>query len=73
MHPILRFLITAAALWCIGLYVPGFHINGLVDALIAAIIFGLVNMIIGQRADEANSRVVKAADDMMSQTNELVR
>ena len=47
MHPILRFLITAAALWCIGLYVPGFHINGLVDALIAAIIFGLVNMIIG--------------------------
>lgn len=47
MHWLLRFLITAAALWAIGAYVPGFHINGYGDALIAAIIFGLVNVFIG--------------------------
>lgn len=33
----------------------------------------MVNMIIGQRAYEANSRVVKAADEMLSQVNSLVR
>ncbi|HTV91156.1 MAG TPA: phage holin family protein [Verrucomicrobiae bacterium] len=43
----LRFLITAAALWTIAKYVPGFTINHWYDALIAAIIFGLVNTIIG--------------------------
>lgn len=47
MHPVLRFLITAAALWAIAVYVPGFHINSWVDALIAAIVFGLVNLFIG--------------------------
>ncbi len=30
-------------------------------------------MIIAQRAYEANSRVVKAADEMLSQVNTLVR
>lgn len=33
----------------------------------------MVNMIIGQRAYEANSRVVKAADEMLGQVNNLVR
>ena len=33
----------------------------------------MVNMIIGQRAYEANSRVVKAADEMLMQVNNLVR
>ena len=33
----------------------------------------MVNMIIGQRAYEANSRVVKAADEMLAQVNNLVR
>ena len=33
----------------------------------------MVNMILGQRAYEANSRVVKAADEMLSQVNTLVR
>jgi putative membrane protein len=47
MHWLLRFLITAAALWAIGMYVPGFRINGYIDALIAAVIFGLVNTFIG--------------------------
>lgn len=47
MHPILRFLITAAALWAIAIYVPGFRIESWVSAVIAAIIFGLVNLFIG--------------------------
>jgi putative membrane protein len=47
MHWLLRFLITAAALWAIAVYVPGFHINGWLSAIIAAIIFGIVNAIIG--------------------------
>jgi flagellar basal-body rod protein FlgG len=33
----------------------------------------MVNMILGQRAYEANSRVIKAADEMLSQVNTLVR
>jgi flagellar basal-body rod protein FlgG len=33
----------------------------------------MVNMIMGQRAYEANSRVVKAADEMLAQVNNLVR
>jgi putative membrane protein len=47
MHWLLRFLITAAALWAIAMYVPGFHISAWYYALIAAVIFGLVNAIIG--------------------------
>ena len=47
MHWILRFLITAAALWLIARYVPGFALDGWVWALVAAIVFGLVNTIIG--------------------------
>ncbi|MFI5179178.1 MAG: flagellar hook-basal body complex protein, partial [Vicinamibacterales bacterium] len=33
----------------------------------------MVNMILGQRAYEANSRVIKAADEMLQQVNTLVR
>ena len=47
MHWLLRFVITAVAMYAIAAYVPGFHMNGWVDAVVAAIIFGLVNAIIG--------------------------
>ena len=47
MHWLLRFIVTAAALWAIANYVPGFHLNVWWDALIAAVIFGLVNTFIG--------------------------
>ena len=47
MNWLLRFLVTAAALWAIAMYVPGFHMNGWLDAVIAAIIFGIVNTFIG--------------------------
>jgi flagellar basal-body rod protein FlgG len=33
----------------------------------------MVNMILGQRAYEANSRVIKAADEMLSQVNNMGR
>ena len=33
----------------------------------------MVNMILGQRAYEANSKVLKAADEMLSVVNALVR
>jgi putative membrane protein len=47
MHWLLRFIITAVALWAIAMYVPGFRINGWGDAILAAIVFGLVNTFIG--------------------------
>ena len=47
MHWLLRFLITAAVLWIIAKYVPGFQLNTVMDAVIAAIIFGIVNAILG--------------------------
>jgi putative membrane protein len=47
MHWLLRFVITAAALWAIATYVPGFSLTHWYDALIAAVIFGIVNTIIG--------------------------
>ncbi|MGB6985581.1 MAG: phage holin family protein [Candidatus Aquilonibacter sp.] len=47
MHWLLRFLITAAALWAIATYVPGFLLDHWWSALIAAVIFGIVNTFIG--------------------------
>ncbi|HET9029761.1 MAG TPA: phage holin family protein [Candidatus Aquilonibacter sp.] len=47
MHWLLRFVITAVALWAIAVYVPGFQMNGWGDAVIGAIIFGVVNTLIG--------------------------
>ena len=47
MHWLLRFLITAVALWAIAVYIPGFQINGWGDAILAAIVFGIVNTLIG--------------------------
>jgi len=46
MHLILRFIINAIAFYLIATYVPGFHINSFTTALIAALIFGLINAII---------------------------
>jgi flagellar basal-body rod protein FlgG len=51
----------------------GTLVQGFVEDSNVSVVEEMVNMIIGQRAYEANSRVVKAADDMMSQTNALVR
>ena len=47
--------------------------QGFVEDSNVSVVEEMVNMIIGQRAYEANSRVVKAADDMLAQVNQLVR
>jgi len=45
---LLRFLINALVFYCIGKFVPGFyHDVNVWNAIIAAIVFGLVNMLIG--------------------------
>jgi flagellar basal-body rod protein FlgG len=47
--------------------------QGFVEDSNVSVVEEMVNMIIGQRAYEANSRVVKAADEMLGQVNSLVR
>ncbi len=48
MHLLIRFIVNAIALYLIAKFVPGFnHDVGVGTALFAAVIFGLVNMIIG--------------------------
>lgn len=46
MHLLLRFIINAIAFYCIATYVPGFHIASWTTALVAALIFGIINAII---------------------------
>ena len=40
---------------------------------IAVVVEEMVQMILGQRAYEANSRVIRAADEMLQQVNSLWR
>ena len=47
--------------------------QGVLEDSNVSVVEEMVNMIIGQRAYEANSRVVKAADEMLQQVNGLVR
>jgi putative membrane protein len=48
MHLLIRFIINAIVLYCIAKFVPGFnHDVGIGTAIIAAVVFGLVNAIIG--------------------------
>lgn len=48
MNWLLRFLINAIVFYLIAKYVPGFYHNpGIWSAIGAAIVFGLVNMVIG--------------------------
>ncbi len=51
----------------------GTLVQGFVEDSNVSVVEEMVNMIIGQRAYEANSRVVKAADEMLSQVNNLVQ
>jgi flagellar basal-body rod protein FlgG len=47
--------------------------QGFLEDSNVSVVEEMVNMIMGQRAYEANSRVIKAADEMLSQVNTLVR
>ena len=47
--------------------------QGFVEDSNVSVVDEMVNMILGQRAYEANSKVLKAADDMLQQVNTVVR
>jgi putative membrane protein len=46
MHLLLRLLVNAVAFYLIAMYLPGFHVASFTSALIAALIFGVVNAIV---------------------------
>ena len=56
-----------------GLDGRGSLVHGFLEDSNVSVVEEMVNMIIGQRAYEANSRVIKATDEMLSQVNNLVR
>lgn len=56
-----------------GLDGKGIVQQGFLEDSNVSVVEEMVNMILGQRAYEANSRVVKAADEMLSQVNNMVR
>ena len=45
--------------------------QGFVEDSNVSVVEEMVNMILGQRAYEANSRVIRAADEMLQQVNNL--
>ncbi len=47
--------------------------QGFLEESNVSVVEEMVNMILGQRAYEANSRVVKAADEMLGQVNNMAR
>ena len=47
MKLLLHWLLSALALLLVSHLVPGFHVNGLVPALIAAVVIGLLNATVG--------------------------
>ncbi len=51
----------------------GTLLQGFVEDSNVSVVEEMVNMILGQRAYEANSRVIRAADEMLTQVNNLAR
>ena len=51
----------------------GFVQQGFLEDSNVSVVEEMVNMILGQRAYEASSRVIKAADEMLQQVNNLAR
>ena len=47
MRLILHWILSAIALIVVSHVVPGFHVNGLIPALIAAVVIGLLNATVG--------------------------
>jgi flagellar basal-body rod protein FlgG len=47
--------------------------QGFLEESNVSVVEEMINMILGQRAYEANSRVVKAADEMLAQVNNMAR
>ena|SRR5579884_3807630 len=46
MHFLLRLLVNGIIFYCLALWVPGIHANGIGSAVLAAFIFGIVNAVI---------------------------
>lgn len=51
----------------------GTLVQGFLEESNVSVVEEMVNMILGQRAYEANSKVVKAADEMLAQVNNMAR
>ena len=51
----------------------GTLVQGFVEDSNVSVVEEMVNMILGQRAYEANSKVIRAADEMLQQVNGLAR
>ena len=47
MRLLLHWLLSALALLIVSHFVPGFHVAGLIPALIAAVVIGLLNATVG--------------------------
>jgi putative membrane protein len=47
MRMVVNWLLSALALLIVAYIVPGFHVNGIFAALIAAVVIGLINATIG--------------------------
>ena len=47
MRLIIHWLISAICIILIAMFVPGFHVNGFISALIAAAVIGLLNATLG--------------------------
>lgn len=47
MRLLLHWILSALALVVVSRLVPGFHVNGLIPALIAAVVIGLLNATVG--------------------------
>jgi flagellar basal-body rod protein FlgG len=71
------FLVTTASgeaeIGAPGIDSRGTLAQGFLEDSNVSVVEEMINMIMGQRAYEANSRVVKAADEMLSQVNNLAR
>ncbi len=47
MRLLIKWILSALAVWIVAQVVPGIHVNGPVAALIAALVIGLVNATVG--------------------------
>ncbi len=47
MRLLVKWILSALAVWIVAQVVPGIHVNGPIAALIAALVIGLVNATVG--------------------------
>ena len=47
MRHLINWILSALAVWVVSRFMPGFHVHGVVAALIAALVIGLINATLG--------------------------